>query len=88
MCVNFKFLGLHIDNHLNWRWHIKRILPKLSTAVYTIRKLSHVLNTDVLKIVYFANFHSVIEYGIIFWGNSSNIFASKEGNKNYGGSLF
>jgi Uri superfamily endonuclease len=70
---NFKFLGLHIDSHLNWRWHIEWILPKLSTACYTNRKLSHVLNTDVYKIVYFAKFHSVIEYGIIFWGNSSNI---------------
>jgi hypothetical protein len=68
-----KFLGLRIDNHLNWRRHIERILPKLGAACCTIRKPSHVLNTDVLKIVYFSNFHSVIEYGIIFWGNSSNI---------------
>jgi hypothetical protein len=71
--TNFKFLGLHIDNHLNWRRHIEWILPKLSAACYTIRKLSHVLNIDVLKTVYFANFHSVVEYGMIFWGNSSNI---------------
>jgi hypothetical protein len=71
--TNFKFLGLHIDNHLNWRRHTERILPKLRAACYTIRKLSHVLYIDVLKIVYFANFHSGIEYGIIFWGNSSNI---------------
>jgi hypothetical protein len=42
-------------------------------AWYTIRKLSHILNINVLEIVYFANFHSVVEYGIIFWGNSSNI---------------
>jgi hypothetical protein len=70
--TNFKFLGLHIDNHLNWRWHIEQILPKLSAACYTIRKFSHVLNIDVLKIVYFTNFHFVVEYGI-FWGNSSNI---------------
>jgi hypothetical protein len=71
--TNFKFLGLHIDNHLNWRRLIERILPKLSATCYTIRKLSHVLNIDVLRIVYFANFHSVVEYGIIFWGNSFNI---------------
>jgi hypothetical protein len=58
---------------VNWRRHIERILPKLSAACYTIRKLSRVLNTDVLKIVYFANFQSVVEYGIIFWENSSNI---------------
>ena len=27
-----KFLGVQIDNHLNWRCHIDHILPKLSTA--------------------------------------------------------
>jgi hypothetical protein len=48
--TNFKFLGLHIDNHLNWTRHIEWILPKFSAACYTIRNLTHVLNTDVLKI--------------------------------------
>jgi hypothetical protein len=71
--TNFKFLGLRIDKHLNWRSHNEQILPKVSTACYTIRKLAHVLNIDILKVVYFANFHSVVEYGIIFWGNFSNI---------------
>jgi hypothetical protein len=89
--TNFKFLGLHTDKHLNWRSDIEQILPKLSTACYTIRKLAHVLNIDVLKIIYFANFQSAVDYGIIFWGNSSNmsyIFAAKESNMNYGGSPF
>jgi hypothetical protein len=39
--TNFKFLGLHIDNRLNWRRHIEQILPKLSAACYTIRKLMY-----------------------------------------------
>ncbi|GFG37002.1 hypothetical protein Cfor_05719 [Coptotermes formosanus] len=89
---NFKFLGLQIDKRLNWWRHVEQILPKLSTASYTIRKLAHGLNIDVLKIVYFANFQSVVEYGIIFWGHSPNIshifFAPKESNKNYGGCRF
>jgi len=32
-----KFLGVHIENHLNWKCHIDRILPKLSTAGFIIR---------------------------------------------------
>jgi hypothetical protein len=35
--VNTKFLGLQIDNHLNWRKHIEQVIPKLSTAFYAIR---------------------------------------------------
>jgi hypothetical protein len=36
----------------------------------------HIRNTDILKSVYFAYFHSLIKYGIIFWCNSSE---SKKG---------
>ena len=31
------------------------------------------VNFDVLKLVYFANFHSILSYGIIFGGSSSNV---------------
>jgi hypothetical protein len=30
------------------------------------------LKADTLKLVYFAYFHSVMSYGIIFWGNSTD----------------
>jgi len=35
--VNIKFLGLQIDNHLNWRKHTEQVIPKLRTACYAIR---------------------------------------------------
>jgi len=31
-----KFLGVQIDNHLNWTCHIDWILPKLSIAGFVI----------------------------------------------------
>ena len=42
-----------------------KLLSKLSTLCYTIRKLSFVLNIEVLRIVYFANFKSFLDHGII-----------------------
>jgi hypothetical protein len=66
--VNTKFLGLQIDNHLNWTNHIDKLIPKLSGACYAVRSMLHVSNTDTVKSVYFANFHSVMKYGIIFGG--------------------
>jgi len=30
--VNTKFLGLPIDNHINWKNHIEQMIPKLSGA--------------------------------------------------------
>jgi hypothetical protein len=48
------------------------MIPKLSGACYAVRSVFHVVSIDTLKSVYFACFYSVIQYGIISWGNSSN----------------
>ena len=48
--------------------------------------MGHVSNINTLKSIYYAHFHYVIKYGII-WGNTSNtvkIFHLKENCKNYG----
>jgi hypothetical protein len=70
--INTKFLGLQTDNHLNWENYIDLMIPKLSTACYTIRLMSHISSTDTFKSIYFAYFHSTVKYGIVFWGNSPN----------------
>jgi hypothetical protein len=67
-----KFLGVQIDNHLNWKCHIDQILPKLSTAGFVIRELFYTLNLKTLQMAYFSYFHSIIRYGIIFGGNATN----------------
>jgi hypothetical protein len=68
-----KFLGIQIDNKLNWKSHVEYILPKLSSAIFVIRGLSYFMNSETLQMVYFSYFHSIIKYRIIFWGNSTNI---------------
>jgi len=56
---------------MNWKNHVAKILPKLSMACYAVRAMYSLNSLNTLKIIYFAYFHSVINYGIIFWGNSS-----------------
>ena len=36
-------------------------------------RLSHVLNIQTLRTVYFVHFYSLVNYGIIFWGSTSSI---------------
>jgi hypothetical protein len=55
-----------------WKNHIDQMVPKLSGACYAVRSMYHISNINTLKPIYFAYFHSIIKYGIIFWGNSSN----------------
>jgi hypothetical protein len=70
--VNTTFLGVHLDNHLNWNNHIDQIIPKLSAACYAVREMYHFLNENTLKSIYFVYFHRIVKYGVIFGGNSPN----------------
>jgi len=74
-CTNF--LGLTLDTTLSRKTHIDQLSLKLSTACYIIRSLKSIISTRNLRTIYFSYAHSIIAYGIIFWGNSShsnNIF--------------
>jgi len=48
---------------------------------YAISYVKHFMYQDTLRTNYFSYFHSILSYGIIFWGNSaysSNIFKIKK----------
>ena len=64
--MNTKVLGLQIGNHINWNNFIEEMTRKLSGACYAVRSIIHFSNINTLNSVYYAYFHSVIKYGIIF----------------------
>ena len=66
-----RFLGLIIDDTLSWQPHVESLIKKLSMASYAIRYLKSFLQTDTLRIIYFAQVQALIKYGIIFWGTST-----------------
>ena len=63
-----KFLGLIIYNSLSWKDHIVALISKLNKACYAIRSIKPFLSADILRMMYFSYVHSVMSYGIIFWG--------------------
>jgi hypothetical protein len=65
------FLGLIIDNALSWKGHIDYIIPKLSSACYVMRTVKPYVSHNTLKIIYYSYFHSVMNYGLLFWGSST-----------------
>lgn len=67
-----KFLGLTIENAMTWKRHIDEVTKKLTTACYMIRNIKPVVSMKILKSIYYSYFHSVMTYGLIFWGNSSH----------------
>jgi hypothetical protein len=50
---------------------------EFNTARFKVRMLPYSLHTEVLQMVHFAYFHSMINYGLIFSGNSTNLHYKK-----------
>jgi hypothetical protein len=55
VAIGTRFLGLHVDDHVNWKKHNDQIFSKLSAASFVIRKVLPVLNPVTLQMVYFAS---------------------------------
>ena len=68
-----KFLGVNIDEFLDWAGHINILLKRLNSACYGIRVVSRYMDYKSVKIMYYANFLSILKYGIIFWGGNAAI---------------
>ena len=64
-----KFLGLYLTEDVKWEVHIKHVCNMLNKNYYIIQSLKSVTSLNTLRSVYFANFHSHLRYGILFWGS-------------------
>ena len=65
-------LGVTIDDRLNWSPHIESLSKKLSSVIFVLRRLRNSIDFDVLRNVYFALYHSKMQYGIALWGGSTD----------------
>ncbi|XP_026329623.1 uncharacterized protein LOC113237398 [Hyposmocoma kahamanoa] len=72
ICNESRFLGFTLDSNLNWKCHDDRLCDRLSGAVFALRKLKLVISDSALRQVYFAYFHSLMSYGSLIWGNSTD----------------
>ena len=66
----FKFLGLHIDEHLNWKYHISKLCKLLSRNTGVIYKLKSVFPLNILHMLYATLILPYLHYGVLAWGNS------------------
>jgi len=67
-----KFLGLAIDQHLNWSNQVTMIQSRISSGLFALRKMSYICSSETLKTIYFAYIHSIISFGISLYGATSN----------------
>ncbi len=65
-----KYLGILIDEHLNWKEHISNVTKKISRSVGIICKLRSCLNISLLRTIYYSLVYSHLNYGIHAWGSA------------------
>ncbi|XP_063357887.1 uncharacterized protein LOC134647466 [Cydia amplana] len=66
-----KFLGVTLDAALKWNVHIDVVCGKLSGACFALSRLARILPHQQLRTSYFSLFHSVMCYGLEFWGTAA-----------------
>ena len=64
------FLGVYIDSKLNWNKRLQYCSNKLSSGLYAIRNVKHLLPKP-LKSLYYTLTHPYLNYGTIIWGSAA-----------------
>ena len=69
---NTKFLGIIIDEKLNWKKHLDKLIHKIKSNIKLLQINHKFVSKQVIKILYYSQIFSHITYGIGIWGNQLN----------------
>lgn len=68
-----KFLGVIVDEDLNWKQHIANISLKISRSLGVLNKVKYIFSKDILKTLYFTMIQPYFIYCNIIWGGANQI---------------
>jgi hypothetical protein len=53
----YKMLGVWLDENLTFNYHVKHVKNKISSVLFSMRKVKNILNPAALKTIYYALIH-------------------------------
>ena len=65
----FKFLGMWLDEYLNWCTHVQKLTLKLTRNLNLLKYSQNLMPAETKKLIYHAHIGSHLQYGLILWGN-------------------
>ena len=86
-----KYLGVHIDNKLKWKDHIKAVASKVTRAIAMIRHSKKLLPKHTLKMLYQGLVEPHFRFCCSVWGSMWSHYplysrkVTKQSHKNYNG---
>lgn len=77
-----KFLGVHLDEKLNWKENTNVLIKKAQSRLFFLRKLrSFNISTKLLDVFYQGILASVLFYAVLCWGGSLSVDDKNRINK-------
>ena len=70
-------MGVTFDESLSFDCHIKNLIKRLSRSVGILAKVKPFLNSKALLNLYYAIFHSHLQYGLITWNSTFKSYLKK-----------
>ena len=70
--AEIKCLRIQITDTLKWHSHVQLLAGTgtLCEVAFMIKSLKEVLSPNLIRNIYFTKFHSLLRFGILFWGGS------------------
>jgi hypothetical protein len=72
-----KYLGVDIDNVLNWDQQINNLSRKLCIKISQFQRMSKLLSKEVLLMIYNSAIQPCFDYGVTIWGTTNDLNLSK-----------
>ena len=81
--ANVKYLGVQIDDKLNWHKQLESLVARVRKLIYTFKLLRDCADPDLLNMVYLTLCQSVIGYCIPVWGGAlkTNFLAAERAQR-------
>jgi hypothetical protein len=67
-----KFLGVFIDEYLNWTFHIKSKTAIISKNLAVMNRVKNLIPESTRKTLYYALVHPHLSYGVVAWTNTNS----------------
>ena len=64
-----KLLGTWLDDQLNWKVHVNKLISKLKCGIGMLRRSTNILSVTAKRMLYFGQIHSNLTYCLCIWGS-------------------
>ena len=65
-----RYLGVHIDSYLTWKYNLQHITKKIKRSVGILAKIRHYLPISILLQLYYTLIYPYLTYAVTTWDNT------------------